>query len=102
MKNKTIDVEIREEVKEGSFKSPNGGYRKIKIMGWIVGCNYPHDGGEWLFFGSSLCSLDNSRPDSNPTLYKNKEEALIFAQTLTSSWPLFIRPYICENYSKNP
>lgn len=97
-----MEVEIRKEVKEGSFKCPNGGYTTIKVIGWVVGCIYPHDGAEWLYIGSNLCSLDYSRPDSNPTIYKNKIAALTFAKTLNSDWSLFIRPYIQENHSKIP
>lgn len=96
-----MNIEIRKEVKEGTFKCLRG-YRKIKVIGWVVGCIYPPDGCEWLYRGSNLCALNDQSPNSNPTFYKNKDKALAFAQTLTSDWPLFIRPYIYSSFQDNP
>ena len=69
------------------------------LLGYVVGCIYPHDGGEWLFIKDRLVGWRGNRRE-NATIYETTDAARRQAERLAESagdWPVFYRPYFLES-----
>ncbi len=72
---------------------------KKYLLGYVVGCIYPPDGGEWLFIGDRLVGWKGNRRE-NPTIYPTADKARRRAEKLAAragDWPVFYRPYFLES-----
>lgn len=76
--------------------------RKLYLLGYVVGCIYPGDDGEWLFKDKlgNLCGWNGLKQDKamiHATPEKAKKVAEAHLAAVKSSWQLFYRPYLLES-----
>lgn len=88
---------------------PSGKLNQKFVSGWVIGTIYPTDDGEWLFHKKQLCSHNQDRKESRPTVYETQEKARKVAEQMLKEGGhtfkndvMYIREYIWETPSDQP